>query len=60
MPALPVIDSQQLARGLAEVSHVIVRRGVDHTVLETLAVSELHSDVYRLVGDLTFSANQPN
>lgn len=41
MPALPVLDSQNLARGLANVSNVIVRRGVDHRVLETIAVGTL-------------------
>lgn len=56
MPALPVIDSQHLARGLAEVGHVIVRRSVDHTVLETLAVSESSPGICRqLVMYLNFS-----
>jgi hypothetical protein len=39
MPALPVLDSHSLSRGLAAAGHVIVRRNVDHRALEALAVS---------------------
>ena len=40
MPALPPVDFPSAARrGLAGVSHALVRREVDHRVLEALAVS---------------------
>jgi len=38
MPVLRYIHDDGLVRKLAESSHAIVRRSVDHTVLETLAV----------------------
>jgi len=49
MPALPVVvDSQILARGLVEASHVIVRRAVDHSIVETIAVSMFSQHLWRL------------
>ncbi|KAK0620804.1 hypothetical protein B0T14DRAFT_567526 [Immersiella caudata] len=38
MPALRFPDVQDLAQGLEEASHVILRREIDHTVPETIAV----------------------
>ncbi|KAK0641834.1 hypothetical protein B0T16DRAFT_420597 [Cercophora newfieldiana] len=38
MPVLRFPDAEDFTQGLAEARHAIVRRAVDHTVLETIAV----------------------
>ncbi|KAK4447010.1 hypothetical protein QBC34DRAFT_440505 [Podospora aff. communis PSN243] len=38
MPAIRFPDAEDLAQGLKEASHIILRRKVDHTVSETIAV----------------------
>ncbi|KAK1561341.1 uncharacterized protein LY79DRAFT_531568 [Colletotrichum navitas] len=35
---MPVIDTRLIQGGVMEVGHQLMRRSVDHTVLETLAV----------------------
>jgi hypothetical protein len=55
MAPLPVIvDSHNLARGLEAVGHVLVRRAVDHTTLETLAVSKFTSRILPMQVDSLF------
>ncbi|KAL0938559.1 uncharacterized protein CTRU02_205169 [Colletotrichum truncatum] len=36
---MPVIDARLLQEGAVEVGSIIMKRAVDHTVLETLAVA---------------------
>ncbi|KAH6653107.1 hypothetical protein BKA67DRAFT_659748 [Truncatella angustata] len=36
---MPAIDPQLIGRGLNEITHQLARRGVDHSVLEVLAVA---------------------
>ncbi|OLN97112.1 hypothetical protein CCHL11_02042 [Colletotrichum chlorophyti] len=36
---MPVIDPRLIQEGAMEVGHLLMKRAVDHTVLETLAVA---------------------
>ncbi|WYZ42516.1 hypothetical protein EsH8_VI_000215 [Colletotrichum jinshuiense] len=36
---MPVLDSRLIQEGVVAVGHEIMKRSVDHTVLETLAVA---------------------
>ncbi|KAF4777521.1 hypothetical protein HER10_EVM0003133 [Colletotrichum scovillei] len=36
---MPVLDTRLIQEGMVEVGHEIMKRSVDHTVLETLAVA---------------------
>ncbi|KAI3531888.1 hypothetical protein CSPX01_13856 [Colletotrichum filicis] len=36
---MPVLDTRLIQEGMMEVGHEIMKRSVDHTVLETLAVA---------------------
>ncbi|TDZ26378.1 hypothetical protein Cob_v001292 [Colletotrichum orbiculare MAFF 240422] len=40
---MPVIDMRTIGEGAVEVGAVLMKRGVDHTVLETLAVAGVSS-----------------
>ncbi|OBR04579.1 hypothetical protein CH63R_11282 [Colletotrichum higginsianum IMI 349063] len=39
-PVMPVLDARLIQAGVVEVGHELMKRSVDHTVLETLAVGE--------------------
>ncbi|KAJ0164695.1 hypothetical protein CTA2_418 [Colletotrichum tanaceti] len=36
---MPVLDARLIQAGVVEVGHELMKRSVDHTVLETLAVA---------------------